>query len=241
MLVVGDRCKPNILRLGILPGQEQFDPYTVIAAIRPRLSVFSWEVAELAPRDKKVRITALTADYIDLEFSFTFDKSGASPERLAVRVKNVLDENRTVRPQSETAPFWDYTQVNRLVEGYAYSPQKMPFNEFGYPPQTTRVLLQKQVTTPITKIVNEGKTEYVSGQRIMLAQLKSPLEQTRVEYHFQTKWTDEDWKWAEIVWPSFKGVGTYTDDQVTIQFTKKGAVGFWRIRTDKLTSPATRW
>ncbi len=219
-------------------GEGKFDAYIVQATIRsPAYDPFAREVNDLSRADKQVRITAITADYIDIEFTFTLKQSGAVPERIAVRVKNVLDENRTLRTQSEGEPYWNYTGVERMIEGWGYTPTS------GGWPTTTRVRIdQRQLTTSGSDFSYEGKTEQANGQWISLTQLKSPQGQTTVEHSFGTNWSVTGWKQMLITWPDFTGVGTYTGDQVKLWFTNdQGAAGYWSVRPDKSSSPTTKW
>ena len=219
-------------------GEGKFDSYIVQATIRsPAYDPFAREVNDLSRADKQVRITAITADYIDIEFDFTLKQPGAVPERIAVRVKNVLDENRNLRTQSEGEPYWNYTSVERMIEGWGYTPTS------GGWPTTTRVRIdQRQLTTPGTDFNYEGKTEQANGQWISLTQLKSPQQQTNVEYSFGTTWSATGWKQMAITWSDFTGVGTYTGDQVNISFTNdQGAAGYWQVLTSKSTSSTAKW
>ena len=219
-------------------GEGKFDSYIVQATIRtPAYDPFAREINDLSRADKQVRITAITPDYIDIDFDFTLKQPGAVPERIAVRVKNVLNENRNLRTQSESEPYWNYTGVERMIEGWAY-----PTPPSGYP-TTTRVRIdQRQLTTPGTDFSYEGKTEQATSQWISLTQLKSPRKETNVEYSFGTNWSAAGWKQTYIIWPDFTGVGTYTGDQVDLSFTNDlGAAGYWRVRPGRLSSPTTKW
>ncbi|GAB3643163.1 hypothetical protein [Spirosoma arcticum] len=218
-------------------GEGKFDAYIVQAFIRTPVDLSAREINDLSRADKQVRITAITPDYIDIEFDFTLKQAGAVPERIAVRVKNVLNENRNLRTQSEGEPYWDYTGVERMIEGWGY-----PTPPSGYP-TTTRVRIdQRQLTTPGTDFSYEGKTEQANSQWISLTQLKSPRKETNVEYSFGTNWSAAGWKQTYITWPDFTGVGTYTGDQVDLSFTNdQGAAGYWRVRPGRLSSPATKW
>lgn len=224
-------------------GERKFDSYIVTAYIRPPVSVMTREIIDLATPDKQVRITAITADYIDIEFLFTLKQPGATQERITIRVKNVLDENRNLRTQSEGEPYWDYTNVSRRIEGWGYNPQGLPVTGYPFPPTTTRVLIgQGTFTTPVTDINYGGKTEQATGQNISLYQLKSPQEKTYIEYIFGTSWSATGSKQVEIDWPDFTGVGTYTGDQVNISFTNnQGNAGYWRVQPTRLASTSTKW
>lgn len=219
-------------------GEGKFDSYIVRATIRtPAYDPFAREVNDLSRADKQVRITAITPDYIDIEFDFTLKQAGAVPERIALRVKNVLNENRNLRTQSEGEPFWNYTNVQRLVEGGGYLPTP------GGGPTTTQVRIdQRQLTTPGTDFSYEGKTQQATSQQISLAQLKSPGKETRVEYNFYTSGSPTGQKNMFITWSNFTGVGTYTSDQVDLSFSNdQGTTGYWRVRPRKTSSPATKW
>ena len=227
-------------------GEGKFDSYIVQAFIRNPVGLSAREIIDLSRTDKQVRITAITPDYIDIEFDFTLKQPGSVPERIAVRVKNVLDENRNLRTQSEGEPYWNYTGVERMIEGWGYLP--IPgggpnVNGYPSPPTTTRVRIdQRQLTTPGTDFSYEGKTEQANSQWISLTQLKIPQERTTVEYSFGTNWSAAGWKQTRITWPDFTGVGTYTGDQVDLTFTNdQGAAGYWTVRPGKASSPATKW
>ena len=219
-------------------GEGKFDSYIVQATIRsPAYDPFAREINDLSRSDKQVRITAITADYIDIEFNFTLKQSGAVQERINVRVKNVLDENRNLRTQSEGEPYWNYTGVERFIEGWGYTPTS------GGWPTTTRVRIdQRQLTTPGSDFSYEGKTEQAQSQWISLTQSKSPQEQTTVEYSFGTNGSSAGSKQTRITWPNFTGVGTYTGDQVDLSFTNdQGAAGYWSVRPGKSSSLTTKW
>ncbi len=227
-------------------GEGKFDAYIVTAYVRTPVGLFTREINDLSRAEKQVRIMAITPDYIDIEFLFTLKQPGAVPERINLRVKNMLDENRNLRTQSEGEPYWAYTNVERMVEGWGYLP--IPgggTNENGYPspPTATRVRIdQRQLTTPGTDFSYEGKTEQANGQWISLTQLKRPQEQTTVEYSFSTTWSAAGWKQMSIIWPAFAGVGTYTGDQVNLSFTNnQGAAGYWSVRPRKSTNPTAKW
>lgn len=227
-------------------GEGKFDSYIVQAFIRGPVGLPAREVIDLSRSDKQVRITAITTDSIDIEFNFTLNQAGAVAERIAVRVKNVLDENRNLRTQSEGEPYWNYTNVERMIEGWGYPllAGGVP-NANGYPlpPTTTRVRIdQRQLTTPGSDFSYEGKTEQANGQWISLTQLKRPRELTTVEYSFGTNWSATGWKQMSITWPNFTGVGIYTGEQVNLSFTNdQGTAGYWQVLTSQSTSPTTKW
>lgn len=221
-------------------GEGKFDAYIVQATIRtPAYDPYAREVSDVSRADKQVRIKAVTPDYIDIEFDFTLKQPGAVPERIAVRVKNVLNENRNLRTQSEGEPFWNYTGVERMIEAWGYP--LIPGG--GWAPTTTRVqITQHQLTTPGTDFSYEGKTEQANNQWISLTQLKSPQKQTTVEYNINTNNSASGQRQLYITWPNFTGVGTYTGDQVDLTFSNdQGAAGYWRVRPRKTSSPTTKW
>ena len=227
-------------------GEGKFDTYIVQATIRTPVGLSTRELIDLSRADKQVRITAITPDYIDIEFLFTLKQPGAVPERLTVRVKNGLDENRNLRTQSEGEPYWNYTHVERMIEGWGTPPLSggaPNVNGYPLPPTTTRVRIdQHQLTTPGSDFSYAGKTEQADGQWISLTQLKAPKEQTTVEYSSGNNWSATGWKQMSITWPAFTGTGTYTGDQVNLSFTNdQGAAGYWQVLTKSSTRPTAKW
>lgn len=219
-------------------GEGKFDSYIVQATIRPpAYDPFAREATDLSRPDKQIRIKAITPDYMDIEFDFTLKQPGAIAERLAVRVKNVLNENRNLRTQSESEPYWNYTGVERLIEGWGHTPPPG-----GYP-TTTRVRIdQRQLTTPGTDFSYEGITEQANSQWISLTQLKSPRKETNVEYTINTNNSASGQRQMYITWSDFTGVGTYTGDQVDLTFSNdQGVAGYWRVRPRRTSTPATKW
>lgn len=221
-------------------GEGKFDPYIVTPFVRIPEGQFGRDLIDLTTPDERVTITAITAEYIDIEFLFTLSKPGAVQERINIRVKNVVDENRNLRAASEGEPFWNYTNVSRMIDAWGYLPR-----QGNAPPQptTTRVQIeQRQLTTPTSDISYEGKTNLFTGQTSSLYQLKQPTRQTYVECSFSTAWSATGWKQLRITWPSFTGVGTYTADQVMLSFINdQGNAGSWQVLTSKSTSPTARW
>ena len=223
-------------------GEGKFAPYIVQTYIRvPTGGPVGRDILHLDTPGHQVRITAITPNFIDIEFLFTLNKAGAVPERMAIRVKNALNENRNLRTQSEGEPHWDYTNVTRTIEGWGYVSVPGGINVPSQP-TTTRVRIGQPLTTPVTTISYGGKTEPVNGQSISLCQIKQPSEQTQVEYNFGTYGSATGSKTVEIVWNNFTGVGTYTGNQVDLRFTNtQKDVGYWTIRPNKLASASTKW
>ena len=227
-------------------GEGKFDAYNVQAFIRTGANFSTTQIVDLTKPDKQVRIKAITADYIDIAFDFTLKQAGATPERLTLRIKNVLDENQGLRTQSEGEPHWPYTNVDRQIEGWDYLP--IPgggpnLNGYPSPPTSTRVLIyQRQLTTPGTDFNYDGQTQSATSQWIALSQSKTTSEQVSIEYYFGRYGLDGSDKQVAIIWPNFKGVGIYTGDQVRLSFFNSlGTAGYWRVQPDKLSNATTKW
>ena len=221
-------------------GDDKFAPYIATPFIRIPQGQYGRDIIDLATPDEQVRITDITPDYIDIELLFTLSKPGAIQERITMRIKNVIDANRSLRAQSEGEPFWDYTNVDRTVEAWGYLPRQ---GSAPSPPTTTQVRIsQPQLTTPVSDITYEGKTEQANSQSSSLYQMKNPQEQIYVECSFGTTETAAGYKRVEITWPSFTGVGSYTGDQISIAFShSQGTAGFWRIQPNRLANTSTKW
>ncbi|MCX6215623.1 hypothetical protein [Spirosoma sp.] len=221
-------------------GEGKIDPYIATPFIRIPEGQSGRDIIDLTTPDEQVRITTITPDYIDIELLFTLSKPGAVPERITMRIKNIVDENSSVHNQSEGDPFWDYTNVDRMIEAWGYLPRS---GNSPSSPTTTRVRInQSQLTTPVSDVSYGGKTEGFTGQLSSLYQAQQPAGQTFLECTLNTIWAATGWKQVGITWPAFRGVGSYTGDQVNLSFTNdQGSGGYWRIQTNRLASASTKW
>lgn len=221
-------------------GDDKFAPYIATPFIRIPEGQTGRDIIGLATPDEQVRITDITPEYMDIELLFTLKKPGAVQERITLRIKNVIDANRSLRTQSEGEPFWDYTNVDRTVDVWGYLPRQ---GNVPSVPTTTQVRIsQPQLTTPVSDINYEGKTEPATSQSSSLYQVKNPQEQIYVECSFGTTETAAGYKRVDIIWPFFRGVGSYVGDQIKIGFSySQGQAGFWRVQPDRLASASTKW
>lgn len=129
-----------------------------------------------------------------------------------------------------------------MIDVFWYSETEMPFNEFGYAPLGVRVLLQQKTPVPTSRFTHEGTTDDVSGQTIMLAKLQKPAILTHLRLSMQKQWTPSDSREVELVFPDFKGAGTYKNSEVGLSFTKGiQNSGWWKINTARQTTPDTQW
>ncbi|GAB3747020.1 hypothetical protein [Spirosoma pomorum] len=230
-------------------GDSKDDPYTFIPYVRiPRgPGQIGQDVLNLADPNNQMRITAITPEYIDIEFFFTIKKQGAIQERLNLRIKNQINENLNLRTQSAGEPFWDYTNMSRKIEagGYWAHPASTPTNYLA-PPTVTQVLInQFAIKTPVSEFTYEGKTKSVDSQSISLYRPRSAQSPTQIEYAAGTTYSDTGSNAITIVWPNFTGVGTYTGDQVKLTFAKnfnnQPNGDYWSIRPYLLASSTTKW
>lgn len=227
-------------------GEGKFDPYIVTPFIRIPEGQIGQDVLNIADPNNQVRITAITPEYVDIEFFFTLKKAGAVQERLNIRIKNLLNENMSLRSQSEGEPFWDYTNLTRKIEALAYVPWPADGLSNYLTPTTTRVQInQSLLTTPGSDFTYDGTTKPVDWQAISLYRTRPPQEQTFVEYGSGTTYSDAGWNQINITWPNFTGVGIYTGDQVQISFTNalnnQQNGDYWRIAPYRLASTTTKW
>ncbi|WP_191043085.1 hypothetical protein [Spirosoma validum] len=221
-------------------GEGKLDPYIATPFIRVPEGQTGRSIIDLKTPDEQVRITAITADYIDIELLFALSKPGAVQERISIRIRNIIDENRALRTQSEGDPFWSYTDVDRRIEAWGYGPRQGA--ALGSPTTTRVRISQNQLTTPVSDISYDGKTEPFTSQSSSLYRIKQPTEQTYVECLFGMPWSAAGWKSVEIVWPDFRGAGTYTGDQVQLTFINSlGGTNYWRVKPSTLASASTKW
>ncbi|GAB3285411.1 hypothetical protein GCM10027347_62340 [Larkinella harenae] len=236
----------KVYDLSIDEGEGRFDPYIVIPFIRVPEGQLGRDILNLADPTNQARITAITPEYIDIEFLFTLKKEGAAQERLNIRIKNLLNENLNLREQSEGEPFWNYANTVRKVEALAYVPWPAGGLSNYLTPTTTRVqITQSPLNLPVSEFTYGGATKPVNWQAISLYRTRPPQQQTYVEYAAGTTYSDAGWNQITIAWPNFTGVGVYTGDAVKVSFTnglnnqKDG--DYWRIAPYNLASTATKW
>ncbi|MCX6213666.1 hypothetical protein [Spirosoma sp.] len=221
-------------------GGGNIAPYIATPYIRIPEGQSNRDIIDLTTPDEQVRITAITPEYIDIELLFTLSKPGAVPERITMRIKNITDENRSLRNQSEGDPFWNYTNVDRMIEAWGYF--RRTENSASFPTTTKVRIHQSQLTTPVSDVSYGGKTEVFTDQLSSLYQVKQPVGQTSLECTLSTIWAATGWKQVEIIWPAFRGVGSYTGDQVNLSFVNdQGSEGSWRIQPSRLASASTKW
>lgn len=227
-------------------GESKDDPYLVIPYIRVPEGQNGRDILNIADPNNQLRISAITPEYVDIEFFFTLKKTGAAQERLNIRVKNLLNENMNLRAQSEGEPFWDYTNMTRKIEALAYIPWPADGLSNYLTPTTTRVQInQTPLNAPISNFTYEGATKPVDWQTISLYQTRPPQEQVYVEYAAGTNYAAAGWNQISIAWPNFTGVGIYTGDQVKLSFTNAlnnlQDSDYWRIAPYALASTTTKW
>ncbi|MCK8494765.1 hypothetical protein M0L20_23050 [Spirosoma sp. RP8] len=227
-------------------GESKDDPYIVSSFIRIPEGQIGRDILNLADPNNQFRITAITPEYVDIEFFFTLKKAGATQERLNIRIKNVLNENLSLRTQSEGEPFWDYTKALRKVEAMAYVPWPAGGLSNYLTPTTTRVTIsQTDLNAPVSDITYEGITKPANWQAASLYRTRAPQERTQVEFAAGTMYSDEGYQLVEITWPNFTGVGVYTGDQVKITFANalnnQPNGDYWSIKPYLLASTTTKW
>lgn len=227
-------------------GESKDDPYVVIPFIRVPEGQNGRNILSIENPANQMKITAITPEYVDIEFFFMLKKAGATQERLNIRIKNLLNENMNLRTQSEGEPFWDYSNTVRKVEATAYGPWPSDGLSNYLTPTTTRVQInQTSLTTSGSDFTYEGKTRPVDWQAMSLYRTRSPQEQAYVEYGAGTNYSDAGWNQLSIIWPNFTGVGIYTGDQVKLSFTNalnnQQNGDYWSIRPYLLASSATKW
>ncbi len=228
-------------------GELRFDPYIVTPFIRVPEGLTGRDILNVGDPNNRVRITAITNEYVDIEFFFTLKNGGSTQERLNIRIKNLLNENMNLRTQSAGEPFWDYTNAARKIEAWGFTPRPAGSqSSYPSPPTVTRVQInQSSLTTPGSDFTYEGKTKSVDWQAISLYRTRPPQEQTYVEYGAGTNYSDAGWNQTTIVWPNFTGVGVYTGDQVKITFANalnnQPNGDYWSIKPYLLASTTTKW
>jgi hypothetical protein len=223
-------------------GSATDEPLTVSATLYPRDPATGLQQGfqQQAVSNKVVRITAISASWIDMEYGFSLPN--APDERVVIRLQNFLNENANVKATNPPGAPWDYKATRRLV---TIDPERNYSPAFGSPMTANDVVITliQTLATPVSTATYAGQTARFDWQSSTLKRVATPAGAAELRLVGGTNYTPAGASTGfEVVFKDFKGAGTYTDNQASVRYTVSagGTAGWWQINTGQKVATDTR-
>lgn len=224
-------------------GRDLDAPGSAMGIVYPDLDYVGILKAGLVPiKNQQIRVTAVSPEWIDVEFVFMADKPGAVEERIAFRTKNKLSENTNLLTQSASAPFWSYRDALRTVEVDLYRKPVAPLAYGPRNPAGVQVRVRQLTPAPVSRLTYAGQTIGFESQVSALSRGVRANDPAVLNLSMMTLASaNGGQKQLTLTFDKFTGTGTYANGEVAIAFSNAtSSQEAWTISTRAKTTADTR-